>query len=469
MKRIVFLLDGTWCDPAQGLTDSNIIRLESIIAQSLIDLSSPLSSVIQSTENTASASQLTRGFTTKDEVEHVVFYERGVGTGAFDRFRGGALGQGLEQNVRRAYRSLSGSYQPGDQVFVFGFSRGAFTARSLVGFIAASGLLKPECCTPELEELAWRFYRTAPGGRLPGVKAELVRHVHPIDQTTINCVGVFDTVGALGVPLHALWRANRERYEFHDVELSSIVKLNLHAIAIDEHRKPFEGAVWRRPKFKQLASHTEQVWFPGAHADIGGGYIPEERRQQQDLLALDDIPLDWMLRRILHFFSKFPCDGKFLQPPSHDCALAPQHEPRHGVYKLFRKAYRSIANQPIDSLGSVETEVGRDRHAWTIGEMVHVSALQRLGEKVHVGARETFYAPKNLLSVLNVIKATYAERQVSGANLRVVGWDGNALDPADARQRAIVQDLVRAARGRLERSRLRKSSRHRAISAPAPT
>jgi uncharacterized protein (DUF2235 family) len=88
-------------------------------------------------------------------------------------------------------------------------------------------------------------------------------------------LGVFDTVGALGIPLAFLRRANRDKYEFHDVELSSIVDVNLHALALDEHREPFEAALWRRSKFKHFKTTTEQVWFPGAHADVGGGYFAE--------------------------------------------------------------------------------------------------------------------------------------------------------------------------------------------------
>ncbi len=469
MKRIILLLDGTWNDRDLAATDSNIVRLEDIIAKSLAASSTPFLPVLPLVAGQGQGQEtfrLTRGFT-PDNVEHVVFYERGVGTGALDRLRGGGLGWGLARNVRRAYRFLSGHYQPGDQVFVFGFSRGAFTARSLVGFISASGLLKPENCSREFDEEAWRFYRAVPGDRLHAVKADLAKYTHPQDQTLISCVGVFDTVGALGVPLKMFCRANRARYEFHDVCLSRITWLNLHAIAIDEHRKPFEGTVWRRPKFEQFASSTEQVWFPGAHSDVGGGYILPEARQQQQQLALDDIALDWMLRRVQHFFPSFPCALGLQRALNPDCALASQHEARHGVYKFFRKAYRSIANQPVTSLGLFETEVGRDRHAHPIGEMIHISALLRLGEKVQVDRRDTSHAPRNLLSVLDAIETSYAPDQTGGTDLRVVGWDGAVLDPGDDEARRKVSDLVQAARQRLGRDARTKSSLPGVVYTPA--
>jgi uncharacterized protein (DUF2235 family) len=195
----------------------------------------------------------------------------------------------------RAYKFLSFHYVPGDQIFVFGFSRGAFTARSLVGYIHAAGLLKRDDCTPEFEQKAWEFYRCPPNDRLPGVWSSLTTHMHDRSALRVACLGVFDTVGALGIPFPQFKVFNRDTYEFHDVELCAITDVNLHAIAIDEQRQPFEPSLWRRSKFKKFHTVVEQVWFPGAHADVGGGYISEERRLQDRLDALDDLTLDWMI------------------------------------------------------------------------------------------------------------------------------------------------------------------------------
>jgi uncharacterized protein (DUF2235 family) len=310
VKRIILLLDGTWNDCDFSTFDTNIVRIEDAIARSL---DSGQVSTPHLKEEPAPLVRA-RSFAGGD-VDHLVFYERGVGTSALDRTRGGVFGTGLATNIRRAYRILSFHYEPGDEVFVFGFSRGAYTARSLVGFIGAVGLLKCHDCTEERERTAWQFYRTKPNDRLPGIWTSLTPHVHDRANFRIDCLGMFDTVGALGIPLTRFQLYNRDRYEFHDVNLSSITRVNLHALAIDEHREPFQAAIWRKPRFKAYTSVTEQVWFPGAHADIGGGYIAYDSRGSNGLEALDDITLDWMLRRVRHYFPEFPLKLELLRNP----------------------------------------------------------------------------------------------------------------------------------------------------------
>ncbi|MBM3523703.1 MAG: DUF2235 domain-containing protein, partial [Alphaproteobacteria bacterium] len=260
MKRLVLLFDGTWNDE-DGATHTNIVRLREILADSL--------GAGERLETKAISGTVVGG------VEHLVFYDSGVGTGLIhDRFLGGALGVGITTNIRQGYRFLSRWYQPGDEVFVFGFSRGAYTARSLVGYVAAAGLLQSQHCTSEREHEAWSYYRTPPKDRPPGALAALAKFTHASSETRIKCLGVFDTVGALGVPLGIAKRLNAGKHQFHDVVLGSITDVNLHAIAIDEHRRPFEAAPWTKPKFQRYrdTGRVEQVWFPGAHADIGGGY-----------------------------------------------------------------------------------------------------------------------------------------------------------------------------------------------------
>jgi uncharacterized protein (DUF2235 family) len=128
-KRIILLLDGTWNDADAGPRDSNIVRHRELIACSL----DKQSAIIQQSIATSKApTKVVAGRTFGSDVEHLVFYERGVGTGTFtDRFRGGAFGSGLAANVRRAYKFLSSYYNFADEIFVFGLSRGAYTARSL--------------------------------------------------------------------------------------------------------------------------------------------------------------------------------------------------------------------------------------------------------------------------------------------------------------------------------------------------
>ena len=199
-----------------------------------------------------------------------------MGTGAFDRFRGGAFGEGLTHNIRHAYKFLSFWYEPGDEIFIYGFSRGAYTARSLVGYLGAAGLLLRDNCNEELEALAWRYYRTPPNDRMPAHWRRLTDNAHDRDELRVKLLGVFDTVGSLGIPASIAWRLNRNENGFHDVNLSSITDVNLHAVAIDENRWPFQATLWRQPPFKKYDTKVEQVWF-SAPSDVGGGYIVEEK------------------------------------------------------------------------------------------------------------------------------------------------------------------------------------------------
>lgn len=451
-KRIILLLDGTWNDADTGPFDTNIVRLRDLIARTLAQTTEsapvvPESEVVSGSYGTKIAS----GFTAAG-LENYVFYERGVGTGFLDQFRGGIFGTGLPDNVRRAYKFLSRWYEPGDQVFVFGFSRGAFTARSLVGYIAAAGLLTRSSCTPENEILAWTYYRTSPGDRLPGLYEQLSEYVHDRDKLRISCVGVFDTVGALGIPSDWAWRINRARYEFHDVELSSITHVNLHAIAVDEHRKPFQTAVWRKPKFRRYTSHTEQVWFPGAHADIGGGYVAADSRSTTGPRALDDIALDWMIKRVRTYFPDFPSRA-LTEGVDSRWSCATQHEPRKWVYRLAPFALRSIANRdPEPRKWHHECGVSRDRNVEPIGEMVHIAALDRLGQLVYTDRRARRYRPANLIAVLPLIADTYTDpppKVPRGPAIPVVDWSGKVLRAKDTSDLARVQSAITTARQRL--------------------
>ena len=448
MKRIILLLDGTWNDADAGPADTNIVRLREIISRCLehspdrsrSDYITPDSNPSR-TSVMAGAYKSPAAATTDPAIEqHLVYYERGVGTGGFlDLYLGGAFGTGLSRNIRRAYRVLSQNFEAGDQVFIFGFSRGSYTARSLCGYIGATGLLKKDFCTEENESRAWYYYRTSPPDRISDIADCLRRLSHK--EVLISCLGVFDTVGALGVPLPAFSRENRDIFEFHDVGLSANARLNLQALAIDEHRLSFEPTLWRQLKFGGGMAQAEQVWFAGAHADIGGGYVDEELRQREDTPALDDLTLDWMLSRVLHTFPDFPVrtSGNQAWPRvSSKSAFAPQHEARNGFYRVLPLAWRSINNLPV-APRSREVNVGRDRHATPIGEGIHVSALERLGRLIHVDKRKSYYEPLNLVTALNSVEASFlTERPVA-----IVGDQGLPLDAA------VATEVLRQARSRL--------------------
>ena len=449
MKQLILLLDGTWNDADIGPCDTNIVRLRDIIDRSL-DFSGVLLPEAAPARLTAS-----RGFG-GDNVEHIVLYERGVGTGLlYDAVLGGAFGQGLEDNIRHAYKFLSFYYRAGDEIYIFGFSRGAFTARSLAGYIYAAGLLRRESCTAELETRAWGYYRTPPGDRLPGVWQALEPDVHDRAALGIECVGVFDTVGALGVPLAAFWRANRARYGFHSVELNPIVRNSLQALAIDEHRAPFEAAPWRKTPFRAFSGRVEQVWFAGSHGDIGGSKIEEATRAQRAPRALDDIALDWMLKRLNALCPTFPADRlKAWKPVDGAWSAGVQHEARTGGWTLLLASLRGIANIPPPASLLGWSRVGNvDRHAAPLAEMVHVSAIERLGCEVVVDDDGDIYAPANLLAVLDAILATYGAAPGLAKprnDIRIVGWDANDLDPFNPVDRELACAVLTAAQARLQ-------------------
>jgi hypothetical protein len=369
MANLVVCLDGTWNNADSPAPQTNIARIAGTVDPK------PLGGARQR-----------------------VYYDRGVGTaGFFDCITGGLLGVGLSDNILEAYRFLCQHYQPGDSIFIFGYSRGAFTARSLCGFIAASGLLRADACNKRNQRFAWRNYRTPPKKRYPADQVRLAKLAHA--NVRVRFLGAFDTVGALGIPRKYLNWFGRSCFQFHDTEVSSVVDHTCHALAIDEQRMEFEAAVWSEPRHREYAS-IEQVWFPGAHADVGGGN--EDR-------ALCDLSLDWMLGRL-----RKHCPELGLRP----VALTPDyrgtiHDPRTWLYwrSRWRPLVRLINRCEIGQGLRCRLSTFRP-HSRPIGEMVHWSALVRWNETKDEGER---YAPANLLAALDSVQ--------EGRTL-VVGTDG---------------------------------------------
>jgi uncharacterized protein (DUF2235 family) len=206
-------------------------------------------------------------------------YLEGVGTGPFDRIRGGLFGQGLEEVIRRAYRHVAQHHRcADDRIYLIGYSRGAFTARSLAGMITKCGLLDADDLS---SAKVFERYRdtTAPGlremqsGEKPARTAEDELVLARSRLVRIRYIGVFDTVGSLGIPAGLGRFVTRRAYEFHDTGLSGLVDVACHAVAVDEHRRQFEPTLWTDVP-KPIPGHrteVEQRWFPGAHGDVGGG------------------------------------------------------------------------------------------------------------------------------------------------------------------------------------------------------
>jgi uncharacterized protein (DUF2235 family) len=261
------------------------------------------------------------------DAPQIVIYHEGVGTsGGLDKVTGGAFGDGLERNVRDLYRSILYNYQTGDELFFFGFSRGAFTVRTLAGFMNAVGLL-------EKEDDYWlpEVYACYEKGSKPGSPEwqQAFRGVRAKERRspTIKFIGVWDTVGALGAPGLLGQLFNRNKYKYHDIALNDHILNAAQALAIDERRKPFAPSVWTQPA--GWKGTLKQAWFPGVHSDVGGSYTPDGLANEalhwivecatQVGLAVDDpflAPYKPCFNSVLHdsFTPEYRLLGSFVRP-----------------------------------------------------------------------------------------------------------------------------------------------------------
>ena len=186
-----------------------------------------------------------------DGTPQLAYYHPGVGTGGFiDRVIGGVTGYGLDRNIQQCYRFLVDHYHPGDYVYLFGFSRGAYTVRSLAGLIRNCGIIDAEKLAIGMDvdaavHEAFTLYRKRGDATAPTAQQSVdfrARHSHP--DFRITCIGVWDTVGSLGIPVGLLGHLTSHLIGFHDVTLSSWVDCAYHAVAVDERRRPFVPTLW---------------------------------------------------------------------------------------------------------------------------------------------------------------------------------------------------------------------------------
>jgi uncharacterized protein (DUF2235 family) len=247
-KRIIFCADGTW-DSAQN--DTNVYSLFKAI---------PIAS------------------------DQVPFYDDGVGADGtlIEKLFGGAFGDGLFQKIKDGYTKIAHVYEQDDDIFIFGFSRGAYTARSLAGMIAVCGL-PTASFDNTLVNAAFNAYRE----RDPNQRKSLLAGLAPYNlyNAKLKMVGVWDTVGSLGIPA-LLGAVDPILYGFLDTNLHPDVLNAYQALAIDERRREFPPTLWTPHAPPVPRQVLEQVWFCGVHCDIGGGY-PET--------GLSDIALSWMM------------------------------------------------------------------------------------------------------------------------------------------------------------------------------
>ncbi len=215
-----------------------------------------------------------------------VFYEAGVQFTQWKNAPDVMMGKGINRQIRRAYGFLASRYRPGDKIFLFGYSRGAFAVRSLAGVIDRIGLLEGKHANVRNIRQAYRHYECSPNSTAARDFAKLYCH----DRTEIEMIGVWDTVKALGVRLPLIWRWSEIKHRFHNHGLSPIVKHGFHALALNETRRAYAPVLW--DSTNGWSGRVEQVWFKGTHGDVGG-----QMGDCQECRPLANIPLVWMLDR----------------------------------------------------------------------------------------------------------------------------------------------------------------------------
>lgn len=295
-KRIVFCFDGTW-----NRLSANCLTNVALLAQMVRPIAA-------------------------DGTPQIVYYDEGIGTGPswVSQRIDGAFGRGMLRIIRAAYRFLIFNYEPGDEIYAFGFSRGAYTARSFIGFIRHAGIV--DIARASMIDQAIEIYRSAPAGQ--GIESEAglefrrincpkvcvsaadrkyrIKHDPTFDRKfpllKFRYLGVWDTVRALGMPdfLPGSTWFNR-KYGFHNALLTSKIGAARHAVALDELRPTFRPTLFGTEKVRELnARHLkkgappapaweeryQERWFPGVHSAVGGG---------GDIRGLADGALEWVL------------------------------------------------------------------------------------------------------------------------------------------------------------------------------
>lgn len=296
-KKIVFCADGTWDDPN---SNSNVCQLYNALEQ------------------------------TQDV--QTVLYDSGVGTNGqpIDKWLGGGLGAGLFQKIKNGYADIALVYQPGDQLYLFGFSRGAYTARSLAGMIAICGLPTKMQSDSQCVDMAFEAYRNV------AQRDELLQTLNQqfaMDDAKIQLLGVWDTVGSLGIPA-IFGEIDPIQYGFLSTTLHPDVLNAVQALSIDEERMQFQPAVWTNSSTAGQA--VTQVWFAGVHCDVGGGYAADG-----DGFCLANITLRWMASFAAAQGLAFKA-GSLPATATAGDTLATLHDSRTGAYRIFPPHVRNI-------------------------------------------------------------------------------------------------------------------------------
>ncbi|EPS35160.1 hypothetical protein H072_11575 [Dactylellina haptotyla CBS 200.50] len=287
-KRIIICCDGTWFSADKGTDNmpSNVARISRMFAAE--------AEKEETNEN---------GKTVIRSIPQIVYYQSGVGTGNvtwYDKVKQGSTGVGLDENVSTAYNFLCNNYSAGDDILLFGFSRGAYTARALSGLIIEAGILPPGAMVlfPKMLKAYKQRLKTPFTGESWFEKYK-DEYGHMYHDVKIKFVGVWDTVGALGIPESWLsWVTGyNDGNKFHNTEIHENIKKAAHALALDEYRGPFTPSLWYNTNEndkKGWCSNLIQCWFPGYHGHIGGGTVTGN----VDETSIDDLSLAWMVDQV---------------------------------------------------------------------------------------------------------------------------------------------------------------------------
>jgi Uncharacterized alpha/beta hydrolase domain (DUF2235) len=388
MKRLVICYDGTWNALTIPEEVTNVVR----VAQAVKSV-------------------------TDDGVTQVVYYNAGVGNGGpVDRVLGGVFGAGLRDSVKRGLAFLALNWNPeeegnpvADEIYIFGFSRGAYSARALAGVIGAIEGIPRQSSFDQLETV-WNYYRGSKEER-DDRRDEINELIYPMPaqkKPIVKCVAVWDTVGRYGIPaglgLGGLTRrAMSWTRAFRDNMIGDHIEFGLHAMAIDEWRRAFSATAWVTDKATDRPG-VEQVWFAGAHANIGGGY----RRS-----GLSDLALLWMIARVGEL-THLEFDDEYIQTHFWPCAACSLYRSNRGllggITSGFHRYLRPIP-EAIRAAGQAIMPAKKSEHL--LNAKVHWSVKDRLGRIALVDeTRYWKYRPRNVPEHVDVAPCTPREGEL---------------------------------------------------------
>ncbi|KAK9451279.1 uncharacterized protein V1518DRAFT_408134 [Limtongia smithiae] len=347
MKRLIILCDGTW-----------------------------QSTLSWSPQETSNIARIARALKTLDDrhggsIPQVVYYQPGLGTdgGALywmTNLFAGAFGWGILEQIREVYNFISYNYEPGDELFMFGFSRGAFLVRAIVRFICDFGIIRKAGMSKFID--VFRLYLASPGSggseRLQEKQHELdaLNLLITCDKVTISVLGCFDTVGALGIPRWRAW--GMRKYELADLCVYGNIRHVFHALALDEDRKIFKPTLFFFPQHCDMERY-KQVWFSGAHINVGGGsfyhampgsdLLPVKdgdtgKKPKRITNVLSDGPLIWMISECE---SLLAFDFHYLQVNIRSGHTTADGELNFHEHAVARTAAEAVASRALWFLGPI--------------------------------------------------------------------------------------------------------------------